>query len=96
MPALKDRLKYYRNYDGRKGKVKVEEDITEKEGVLEVKKNNFTKRVRPKYPAPPVVPPGEDQTSYARHLKFLRAEEKKLHPSVQVVSILLYVTSVRY
>lgn len=88
VPALQARLKYYRNYDGSKKKgVKTEEDAPQDE--TPKKKKTFTEKCVPRSPAVPLPPPGEDQASFTRHVKFLHAEEKKLQPNKQVASVSL-------
>ncbi len=70
VPALKDRLKYYRNYDANKVRgVKKEENMTQEQGAT--KKKTFKQQQLPKAPAVPVLSSGEDQASFIRHLKFL-------------------------
>ena len=75
MPALKDRLKYLRNYNGKN---------PNKEGVQD-RGNKPTTAIKhhPKIPSIPLHSV-EDQAAVTRHLKFLQAEEKKLHPNKQV------------
>ncbi len=82
MPALGDRLKYYRNYDSSKAKWVNVEDAPED---CEVRtKKTFKQKCVPNSPVVPLPLPGEDQASFARHVKFLLAEEKKLQPNKQV------------
>ncbi len=38
---------------------------------------------------PPVVPPGEDETSFKRHNKILIMESKKTHPNLGIVNPLM-------
>ena len=84
VPAMKDRMKYLRNYDGSRKSVKAEEETTEL-GPPPKKAKVFKKEQWLKAPAVPSLPLGEDGASHARNVKFLQAEEKKVNPNKQVI-----------
>ena len=85
VPALQDRMKYYRNYDSSKRSTRKAEEVTEEQPPLK-KTKVFKHRDCPKPPAMPELPLGEDQASFTRHVKFLQSEARKVHPNQQVVT----------
>ena len=87
VPALKDRMKYNRNYDGSKRSASKVEEVTKQDDQPPPKKAKvFKPKDCPKPPAVPILPLGEDQASFMQHLKFLQSEERKVHPNQQVVT----------
>ena len=85
VPAWKDRVKHYRNYGESEKNTKAEEETTEVEAPPPKKTKLFKQEHRTKARDVPLLPAGEDHASHARHIKFLQAEEKEVHPNKQVV-----------
>ncbi len=78
VPALQDKMKYLRNYNGNK----VEQTKGEKSAKWEAK---------PSYPkAPPLASSIIiDESAVERHMKLLQKEEKKVSPSKHIISELM-------
>ena len=71
VPALKDRMKYNRNYDSSK-RIASKVEVTTVDEQPSLKKTKvFKPKGCPKPPAMPILPLGEDQASFMPHLKFL-------------------------
>ena len=92
MPALQDKMKYLRNYDGTKKKSLKPDEASGTSSPTHARKVQ-----KPVAPNPPMLQSDnlqEDDAAIARHIKFLQKEEKKLHPNKHVVSELIKKTFV--
>ena len=82
MLALKDRLKYYRNYDSSKRKRGNEDEAQEPQ-----KKRVFTNHHKPNCGSTvDLTDIGEDRPSFECHVRYLQAEEKKMLPNKEVTT----------
>ena len=92
--ALKDKMKYLRNVKPRPVKqvrsgLKEEsgmEDRSDSEEEVQARKPRKQFRQFPRVPAAPLIPPGEDNAVYLRHIRMLQHEERKVSPGKRVIS----------
>ena len=81
-------MKYFRNA----GKPKKVKSALETESISDgppTKKARVEFKQFPQIQSEPVIPTGEDDSSYLRNHKMLLLEEKKLNPNKKIVSVLM-------
>ena len=83
MESMKDKMKNIRNVKPRHKRA-MENDGKKASPVKKPKLQHF-----PKYPVAPVIPPGEDEASCARHIKLLQLEHQKPSPNKHIVATLM-------
>lgn len=84
---MRDKIKNIRNSKPRSMKSK-----SHMESLTPTAKKPRTSPCLPRFPVPPTLPKSEDEASYARHIKRLQLEGKKLLPDKHVITTLMDVT----
>lgn len=84
---MRDKMKNIRNSKPRSMKSK-----SHMESLIPTAKKPKTSPCLPRFPVPPILPKSEDEASYARHIKRLQLEGKKLSPDKHVIATLMDVT----
>lgn len=86
---MTDKMKNIRNTKPRGAKRSLNADDS---GMEVVKKPKPEFKQFPKFMEPPVVPVGEDEHSYKRHMQLLKYEEGKVSPDKHVINSLMIKT----